>query len=59
MGHVKNHAGAFIGLFSLICVMTIIAYSHGFNPSAFARKFGPCLQAFIEQGTREGPCDAP
>ena len=40
ISHVKKHAGAFIGLFSLICVMTIIAYSHGFNPSAFARKFG-------------------
>ncbi len=24
---------------------------------AFARKFGPCLQAFIEQGSREKPCN--
>ena len=25
--------------FALICVMTIIAYSHGFNASAFARRY--------------------
>ena len=25
---------------------------------AFARKFGPCLQAFVEQGTRQPPCAA-
>jgi len=25
---------------------------------AFARRFGPCLQAFIEQGTRQKPCAA-
>jgi MFS family permease len=39
LGHVKSHSSAFIGLFMLVCVMTIIAYSHGFNPSAFARRF--------------------
>lgn len=33
------NAGAFVGLASLICVVTIIAYSQGFAPSAFARKF--------------------
>jgi len=39
LGHVKRHSGAFVGLFALICVMTIIAYSHGFNASAFARRY--------------------
>lgn len=39
LGYVKRNAGAFIGLIAMICVMTIIAYSHGFLPSAFARKF--------------------
>ncbi|MCA0305305.1 MAG: hypothetical protein LCH95_23135 [Proteobacteria bacterium] len=24
---------------------------------AFTRKFGPCIQAFIEQGTRQQPCE--
>lgn len=38
--HVGAHAGAFLGLVSLVCVMTIIAYSHGFLPSAFARTYG-------------------
>lgn len=37
--YVREHAGAFLGLFCLICVMTIIAYSHGFNASAFARRY--------------------
>ena len=23
---------------------------------SFARKFGPCIQAFIEQGSRQPPC---
>lgn len=40
LGHVWRHAGAFIGLFALVCVMTVIAYSQGFNPSAFARRYG-------------------
>ena len=37
--HVGAHFGAFAGIISLICVVTIIAYSQGFLPSAFARKF--------------------
>jgi MFS family permease len=39
LGHVRRHAGAFLGLFCLICVMTIIAYSQGFIASAFARRY--------------------
>ena len=38
--YIGRNAGAFIGLVSLVCVMTIIAYSHGFLPSAFARTYG-------------------
>ncbi len=38
--HVGRNAGAFFGLIALICVVTIIAYSQGFVPSAFARKYG-------------------
>jgi hypothetical protein len=26
------------------------------NDSAFARKYGPCIQAFIENGVRQPPC---
>ncbi|MBZ4209495.1 MAG: MFS transporter [Rhodoferax sp.] len=37
--YVARHAGAFVGLSSLVCVMTIVAYSHGFLASAFVRKF--------------------
>lgn len=40
LGHVGRNFGAFAGLISLVCVVTIIAYSQGFIPSAFARKFG-------------------
>ncbi len=40
IAHVGQYAGAFIGLVSLICVMTTIAYSQGFLPSAFARTYG-------------------
>lgn len=32
--------GAFGGLVLLVSVMTVIAYSQGFNPAAFARTFG-------------------
>ena len=39
LGYVKNHIWAFLGLFSMVCVMTITAYSHGFLASAFVRKF--------------------
>jgi MFS family permease len=38
--YVASNAGAFAGLIALVCVVTITAYSHGFVPSAFARKFG-------------------
>ncbi len=31
---------AFIGITSMVCVMAITAYSHGFMPSAFARSYG-------------------
>lgn len=37
---VARHIGAFGGMTSLVAVMTIIAYSQGFNPAAFARTFG-------------------
>ncbi len=40
LSHVGRHWGAFLGVISLVCVVTIIAYSQGFIPSAFARKFG-------------------
>ena len=39
LGYIRRNAGAFVGLVAMICVMTIIAYSHGFLPSAFARRF--------------------
>jgi hypothetical protein len=40
----------------------VIAYPSGFtghgagNDSAFPRKFGSCIHAFIEAGTRGAPC---
>lgn len=37
---VGKQIGAFGGLTALVSVMTIVAYSHGFNPAAFARTFG-------------------
>jgi MFS family permease len=37
---VGRDKGAFLGVVSLVCVMTIIAYSHGFIPSGFARRYG-------------------
>jgi MFS family permease len=40
IGHVGRNAGAFFGLIAMVCVVTIIAYSQSFIPSAFARKFG-------------------
>ena len=40
LSYVRQHFWAFLGLFAMVCVMTITAYSHGFLPSAFARKFG-------------------
>jgi MFS family permease len=40
IGHVGRNWGAFFGLICLACVMTATAYSQGFIPSAFARKFG-------------------
>jgi MFS family permease len=40
LSHVKGNIGAFAGIITLVCVVTIIAYSQGFIPSAFARKFG-------------------
>jgi MFS family permease len=39
LNHVFARWRAFFGLILLICVMTIIAYSHGFLPSAFARHY--------------------
>ena len=46
---VGQNAGAFVGLVSLVCVMTTIAYSQGFMPSAFARNYGwePRQYAFV------------
>jgi MFS family permease len=38
--HVSTNFGAFGGIVALVCVVTIIAYSQGLIPSAFARKFG-------------------
>jgi MFS family permease len=40
MAYVWQNRGAYLGLISLVCVMTITAYSQGFTASAFARKFG-------------------
>lgn len=40
LAHIGAHKGAFLGVVSLVCVMTIIAYSHSFNPSAFVRTYG-------------------
>lgn len=37
---VTQRFGAFGGMTALVAVMTIIAYSQGFNPAAFARSYG-------------------
>ncbi len=37
---VTKRFGAFGGMTALVAVMTIIAYSQGFNPAAFARTYG-------------------
>ncbi len=39
-GYVRQHLGTYLGFVSLICVMTIIAYSQSFLPSTFARTWG-------------------
>jgi MFS family permease len=39
-GYVWKRRGSFLGLIFLVCIMTITAYGQGFNPSAFARKYG-------------------
>ncbi len=38
--HISANAGSFFGVTGLVGVMTIIAYSQGFVPSAFSRHFG-------------------
>jgi len=40
LGYLKKNLGAYLGFISLACVMTIIAYSHGFLPPAFERTWG-------------------
>ncbi|MEM7612642.1 MAG: MFS transporter, partial [Pseudomonadota bacterium] len=40
LGYVWRHAGTYAGFVSLICVMTIIAYSQSYMPSTFVRTFG-------------------
>lgn len=40
LGLVWARRGAFLGVMALASVMTIIAYSHGFNAPAFARTYG-------------------
>ncbi len=40
IGFVGRQIGAFGGMTLLVAVMTIIAYSQGFNPAAFARTYG-------------------
>lgn len=37
---VGGRIGAFGGVALLVSVMTVIAYSHGFNPAAFSRTYG-------------------
>ena len=38
--HIASNAASFFGITGLVGVMTIVAYSQGFIPSAFARHFG-------------------
>jgi MFS family permease len=40
LGYVWRYKGTYIGFVSLIAVMTIIAYSHGFLPALFERTWG-------------------
>ena len=40
LGYVGRNAGTYVGFVSLICVMTIIAYSQGFLAPVFERSFG-------------------
>lgn len=40
LGYVGRNAGAYAGYVSLICVMTIMAYSQSFLPSTFNRTWG-------------------
>lgn len=40
LGYVGKRAGTYASFVSLICVMTIMAYSQGFLPSTFARTYG-------------------
>ncbi len=40
VGYLKENLGTYVGFISLACVMTIIAYSHGFLPPAFERSWG-------------------
>ena len=40
LAYVGCHAATYLGFVSLVCVMTIIAYSHGFLAPVFERSFG-------------------
>lgn len=40
LGYVGKRAGTYLSFVSIICVMTIMAYSQGFLPSTFARTYG-------------------
>ncbi|MCR9224522.1 MAG: MFS transporter [Hyphomonas sp.] len=40
LGYVARHWGTYLGYVSLICTMTIIAYSQGYLPSTFKRVWG-------------------
>ncbi|MEM9533232.1 MAG: MFS transporter [Pseudomonadota bacterium] len=40
LGYVGRHAGTYVGFVSIVCVMTIIAYSQGFLPATFERTWG-------------------
>jgi len=40
ISYLKANFGIYAGFISLACVMTIVAYSHGFLPAAFERTWG-------------------
>lgn len=40
LGYLARHWGTYLGFVSIVCVMTICAYSQGFLPSTFKRVWG-------------------
>ncbi|MGQ5701926.1 MFS transporter [Sandaracinobacteroides sp. A072] len=49
LGYAGRHAGTYLAFVSMACVMTIVAYSHGFLPATFQRRWNwePEYFAFV------------